>query len=60
MQLGIKVDKVHKILTFDEKDFLTEYIDLNTLKNSKNDLEKRFIQIDEQNYFRKINGKRIK
>ena len=21
MQLGIKIDKVHKILTFDEKDF---------------------------------------
>ena len=30
MQLGIKVDKIHKILTFDEKDFLKEYIDLNT------------------------------
>ena len=30
MQLGIKVDKVHKILTFDEKPFLKEYIDLNT------------------------------
>ena len=24
MQLGIKVDKMHKILTFDEKDFLKE------------------------------------
>ena len=30
MQLGIKIDKVHKILTFDEKDFLKEYIGLNT------------------------------
>ena len=30
MQLGIKVDKIHKILTFDEKPFLKEYIDLNT------------------------------
>ena len=29
MQLGIKIDKVHKIVTFDEKDFLKEYIDLN-------------------------------
>ena len=28
MRLGIKVDKVHKILTFDEKPFLKEYIDL--------------------------------
>ena len=41
MQLGIKVDKVYKILTFDEKDFLKEYTDLNTelRKNSKYDLE---------------------
>ena len=41
MQLGIKVDKVHKILTFDEKPFLKKYIDLNTelRKNSKNNLE---------------------
>ena len=42
MQLGIKIDKVHKILTFDEKDFLKEYIDLNTelRKNSKAILKK--------------------
>ena len=41
IQLGIKVDKVHKILTFDEKPFLKEYIDLNTelRKKAKNDLE---------------------
>ena len=30
LKLGIKVTKVHKILTFDEKPFLKEYIDLNT------------------------------
>ena len=30
MKLGIKVTKIHKILTFDEKPFLKEYIDLNT------------------------------
>ena len=42
MKLGIKVTKIHKILTFDEKPFLKEYIDLNTnlRKKSKNDLEK--------------------
>ena len=47
IQLGIKVDKVHKILTFDEKPFLKEYIDLNTKlrKNSKNDLEKDFFKL---------------
>ena len=47
MQLGIKIDKGHKILTFDEKDFLKEYIDLNTQlrKNSKNDLEKDLFKL---------------
>ena len=47
MQLGIKVDKVYKILTFDEKYFLKEYIDLNTelRKNSKNDLEKDLFKL---------------
>ena len=30
MKLGVKVTKIHKILTFDEKLFLEEYIDLNT------------------------------
>ena len=31
MKLGIKVTKIHKILTFDEKQFLKEYIDLNLI-----------------------------
>ena len=47
IQLGIKIDEVHKILTFDERDFLKEYIDLNTelRKNSKNDLEKDLFKL---------------
>ena len=47
MKLGIKVTKVHKILTFDEKPFLKEYIDLNTelRKKSKNDLEKDLFKL---------------
>ena len=45
VQLGIKVDKVHK--TFDEKPFLKKYIDLNTelRKHSKNDLEKDLLKL---------------
>ena len=47
LKLGLKVIKVHRILTFDEKPFLKEYIDLNTelRKNSKNDLEKDLFKL---------------
>ena len=47
LKLGLKVTKVHKILTFDEKPFLKEYIDLNTelRKKSKNDLEKDLFKL---------------
>ena len=42
LKLGIRVTKIHKILTFDEKLFLKEYIDKNKnlRKYAKNDLEK--------------------
>ena len=47
MKLGIKITKIHKILTFDEKPFLKEYIDLNTnlRKKAKNDLEKDLFKL---------------
>ena len=47
MKLGIKITKIHKILTFDEKPFLKEYIDLNTnlRKRAKNDLEKDLFKL---------------
>ena len=47
MKLGIKITKVHKILTFDEKSFLKEYIDLNTnlRKKVKNNLEKDLFKL---------------
>ena len=54
-KLGIKVTKVHKILTFDEKPFLKEYIDLNKnlRKNCKNDLEKDLFKLMNNVIFRK-------
>ena len=47
LKLGLKVTKVHRILTFDEKPFLKEYIDLNIelRKQSKNDLEKDLFKL---------------
>ena len=47
LKLGIKVTKVYKISTFDEKPFLKEYIDLNTnlRKYAKNDLEKDLFKL---------------
>ena len=47
MKLGIKITKIHKILTFNEKPFLKDYIDLNTnlRKKAKNDLEKDIFEL---------------
>ena len=47
MKLGVKVTKIHKILTFDENPFLKEYIDLNTnlRKQASNDLEKDLFRL---------------
>ena len=36
LKLGLKVTKVHRILTSDEKPFLKEYIDLNIELRKKN------------------------
>ena len=59
MKLGIKITKIHKILTFDEKPFLKEYIDLNTnlRKKAINDLEKDLFKLMNNAIFGKSNGK---
>ena len=47
MKSGIKITKIHKILTSDEKPFLKEYINLNTnlRKKAKNYLEKDLFKL---------------
>ena len=47
IKLGLKITKIHKILTFDEKPFLKNYIDLNTnlRKQAINDLEKDLFKL---------------
>ena len=47
IKLGVKITKVHKILTFDEKPFLKNYIDLDTnlRKKAINDLEKDLFKL---------------
>ena len=56
MKLGIEVTKIHKILTFDEKPFLIEYIDLNTnsRKKAKNELEKYLFKLMNNAIFGKL------
>ena len=55
MKLGVKITKIHKILTFEEKPFLKDYIDLNTnlRKKAKNDLEKDLFKFMNNAIFRK-------
>ena len=62
LKLGIKVTKIHKILTFDKKPFLKEYIDLNTnlREYAKNDLEKDLFKLMNNAIFGKINEKCFK
>ena len=54
LELGAKVTKVHKVLSFKQKPWLEQYIDFNTQKRTqaKNDFKKGLLQTNEQCCFR--------
>ena len=45
----ISIKKVHRIIQFNQKDWLKPYTDMNTKlrKEAKNDFDKRFVQANE-------------